>query len=170
MFENQQTTADEVQSETEHHELPTSEDVLDHPHAGIAEEGWSAPSPISDATSTFATLVVKRGGAETDIQFPICSPATIGRFDPGVGPIDVDLGAMPEGAYVSRKHAKIVCEDGVWKIRDLGSSNGTFILKDDFEKVTESEIQDGSEIALGNARFVFHLTDAAAACNSQPGG
>ena len=39
----------------------------------------------------------------------------------------------------------------------MGSSNGTFILVDDFEKVEEAEITDGTEIALGNARFVFHV-------------
>jgi pSer/pThr/pTyr-binding forkhead associated (FHA) protein len=74
-----------------------------------------------------------------------------------VGPIDVDLGTLPEGSYVSRKHAKITHDDGLWKIEDLGSSNGTFILRDDFERVTEAELADGTEIALGNARFVFHL-------------
>jgi hypothetical protein len=135
--------------------VSVADPVPDHPHSGVAEEGWSAPEAC--ASNRFASLVVKRGGAETDIKFAICSPATIGRFDPAVGPIDVDLGSMPEGAYVSRKHAKIRCEDGVWKIEDLGSSNGTFILKDDFEKVSDSELEDGSEIALGNARFVFHL-------------
>lgn len=128
--------------------------VADHPHAGIAEEGWSQPE-----CSLTAKLVLKRGGTETDIEFPISSPAIIGRFDPAVGPIDVDLGELtPEGGYVSRKHAKVSCENGVWSIKDLGSSNGTFVLKDDFERVEECELADGVEFALGNARFVFHVT------------
>ncbi len=103
-------------------------------------------------------LVVKRNGAETDEVFVVNNPTTIGRFDPTVGPIDIDLAALPEGVYVSRKHAKIFEEDGVWKVKDLGSSNGTFILTSDFEKVDEAELSDGMEIALGNARFVFHLS------------
>lgn len=102
-------------------------------------------------------ITVKRGGVMTEEVFDFSPPAVIGRFDPSVGPIDIDLGALPEGAYVSRKHAKIACEDGVWKLVDLGSSNGTYLLRDDFEKIEEAEIQDGSEFALGNARFVFHL-------------
>jgi pSer/pThr/pTyr-binding forkhead associated (FHA) protein len=105
-----------------------------------------------------ATLVVKRNGAETEEVFPVNSPCVIGRFDPAVGPIDIDLASLPEGVYVSRKHAKLVQEDGAWKVVDLGSSNGTFVLGDDFEKVDEKEISDGTEIALGNARFVFHLS------------
>jgi len=127
--------------------------IADHPHAGVAEEGWSAPV----GGSHIAKLVVKRSGAETDVEFPVNPPCVIGRFDPAVGPIDIDLGSMPEGSYVSRKHAKISCEEGVWKISDMGSSNGTFVLRQDFEKVDETDLNDGDEIALGNARFVFHL-------------
>ena len=48
-------------------------------------------------------------------------------------------------------------DNGVWKLTDLGSSNGTFILRDDFERVEEVELADGDEIALGNARMVFKL-------------
>ena len=51
-------------------------------------------------------------------------------------------------------------EDGVWKIKDLGSSNGTYLLRDDFDRVEEGELTDGQEIALGNARFVFQLHPA----------
>ena len=115
----------------------------------------AVPEAASQAT---ARLVVKRSGAETSDEFPINPPAVIGRFDPSVGPVDIDLGSLPEGVYVSRKHAKITCEDGVWKIHDLGSSNGTFVLRSDFEKVDEAELADGQEFALGNARFVFHLS------------
>ncbi len=129
----------------------------DHPHSGITEEGWSAPP----ACATTARLVVKRGGAETDIAFPIFSPAIIGRFDPSIGPIDVDLASLPEGQYVSRKHAKLSCDGQAWSVQDLGSSNGTFVLKDDFERVETAELTDGQEIALGNARFVFHLDPVA---------
>jgi pSer/pThr/pTyr-binding forkhead associated (FHA) protein len=133
----------------------------EHPQTGIAAEGWSSPQedPVM-AAGTIAQLILKRHGAETDIVFPVNPPAVIGRFDPGVGPIDIDLGNLDESSYVSRKHAKIVCEDGSWKICDLGSSNGTFVLRDDFERVDECAIEDGTEIALGNARFVFRQFEA----------
>ena len=70
---------------------------------------------------------------------------------------DLDMVLVED--MVSRKHAKITCEDGVWKIADMGSSNGTFILRQDFEKVDEAELHDGDEIALGNARFVFRFVE-----------
>jgi pSer/pThr/pTyr-binding forkhead associated (FHA) protein len=103
-------------------------------------------------------LVVKRGGVETEDVFQVHSPCIIGRFDPSVGPIDFDLGSLPEGVYVSRKHARITQEDGEWKLTDLGSSNGTFVLSDDFERVEECALADGTEFALGNARFIFKLS------------
>lgn len=119
-------------------------------------ESNESPAPAGNG----ATLTIKRGGVETDEKFSFQAPAIIGRFDPTVGPIDVDLGSVPEAAYVSRKHARIDLEDGIWKITDLGSSNGTFILRADFERVEESELADGDEIALGNARLVFRVESA----------
>ena len=104
-----------------------------------------------------AKLILKRSGVETDEVFEFGSPATVGRFDPAVGPIDVDLGPLEEGVFVSRKHAKLTFADGVWRIEDLGSSNGTFVLRSDFEKVDSAELADGDEVAFGNARFVFRL-------------
>ena len=112
----------------------------------------------TEPVATGAKFIVKRNNAETEEVFDVVPPATIGRFDPSVGPVDIDLGSLPEGVYVSRKHAKITCEDGVWMIEDLGSSNGTFVLRDDFEKVEAAELSDGMDIALGNARFIFRLS------------
>ena len=121
-----------------------------------SDDGYAAPLT---PTALMAKLVLKRGGVETDIVFPVNPPAIIGRFDASVGPIDVDLGSLtPEGTYISRKHAKITATDGVFFLHDLGSSNGTFIPRNDFERIEEVELEDGMEIAFGNARFVFHLS------------
>jgi pSer/pThr/pTyr-binding forkhead associated (FHA) protein len=132
--------------------IETPEDLVETPDADVEPE----PAEI-EQTSTGATLTVKRGGAESDDVFTFQPPATIGRFDPTVGPIDVDLGNLPEAAYVSRRHARITLDGDVWKITDMGSSNGTFVLRDDFERVDQAELSDGDEIALGNARLVFRL-------------
>lgn len=161
-------TDDRIVNETIGHEQSEGEPIADRHHdVALAEpesddtavvEGEDVVGESDGVVTATARLIVKRSGAETDESFPIHPPAIIGRFDPAVGPIDVDLGPLPEGVYVSRKHAKIVFEADIWKIVDLGSSNGTFVLRDDFERVEEAEIEDGSEIALGNARFVFRLS------------
>lgn len=131
------------------------EEELTPDTAVVEDEPIEEVADLAEVTG--AVLIIKRGGVETDDRFPFQPPAIIGRFDPAVGPIDVDLGSIAEGVYVSRKHAKITLEDGVWKITDLGSANGTFLLRSDFERVEEAELADGDEIALGNARLVFKL-------------
>ncbi len=130
--------------------------------AESAEEAVDAGhmAPVM-AIPGLARLVLKRAGSETDTVFPVMAPAVVGRFDPTVGPIDVDLGALqPEGTYISRRHARILFEDGVFRVEDLGSSNGTFLLRDDFVKVENEELVDGQDIAFGNARFVFRIGEA----------
>src|SRR5437016_5617133 len=83
----------------------TEEPQADHPQAGVAVEGYSSPqADFPSHEASCGEIVLKRGGAPTDVKFPISPPAIIGRFDPAVGPIDVDLATVPEGSYVSRKH------------------------------------------------------------------
>lgn len=147
-------TEPEASGEPQPAEPPAGVPIFDEPEA----EAPAEPTDGEAVAEGTPRLVVKRNGAETDTVFFIHSPAVIGRFDPSVGPVDVDLAGLPEGAYVSRKHAKIDHDGTAWKIHDLGSSNGTFVLKDDFERVEEAELSDGQEFALGNARFVFHLS------------
>jgi len=116
----------------------------------------ASPSP-APATSGTAKLLLKRGGAPTGDVFSIGPNATIGRFDPESGPVDVDMANLPEAVYISRHHADILLRDGQWMVKDLGSRNGTFVKTDaGFDRVTgETPIQSGQEIAFGNARFEF---------------
>jgi hypothetical protein len=51
---------------------------------------------------------------------------------------------------VSRRHAELRIEGGVWMLRDLGSSNGTYV---NGRRVVEAEVVAGDEIALGACRF-----------------
>jgi hypothetical protein len=143
-----------------------TEDVMDAVEAkdetGESVSGEVAEAGVEDSDTVSGELnprlIVKRQGVETEEVFPFVAPATIGRFDPSVGPIDIDLGNIEEGGYVSRKHAKITEAEGIYSIHDLGSSNGVYLLRDDeFQRVTESELAEGDEIAFGNARFVFRM-------------
>lgn len=131
-------------------------DIADDAYEKVEEE-QATDEGMPEPQEPTGILILKRGGSETEEVFLFVPPATIGRFDPSVGPIDVDLGSIPEGAYVSRRHARIELRAGDWILVDLGSSNGTFKLGEtDFERVDgEVTLADGDEIALGNARFVF---------------
>ncbi|MCS6919717.1 MAG: FHA domain-containing protein [Fimbriimonadales bacterium] len=118
--------------------------------------------PVPSVTPAAARITLKRGGALTGDTFPINGRVVIGRFDPSTGPVDVDIGALPEAVYISRRHAEIWCDSsGQWYVKDLGSMNGTFVCaagQAQFHRVTgDHPISDGDEIALGNARFEFRI-------------
>jgi FHA domain/Domain of unknown function (DUF1707) len=51
---------------------------------------------------------------------------------------------------VSRRHAELRYEDGRWLMRDLGSSNGTYV---NGRLVTEAEVRAGDVIDLGGCRL-----------------
>ena len=119
-----------------------------------------APIPVGmGATGGAAKLILKRGGALTGDVFSIGPSATVGRFDPESGPVDVDMAQLPEAVYISRHHAEINLRDGQWMVKDLGSRNGTFVKNaSGFTRVTgETPVQSGDEVAFGNARFEFSL-------------
>src|SRR3954471_11141111 len=49
---------------------------------------------------------------------------------------------------VSRRHAELRVEDGRWLLRDLGSSNGTWV---NGRRVVEAEVRPGDLLHLGGA-------------------
>jgi predicted component of type VI protein secretion system len=91
------------------------------------------------------------------VYFPEDSPTTheflghtltVGRL----GDNEVQL----EEGSVSSRHAEIVVQDGTAVLRDLGSTNGTFLNR---EQVTgEHPLNEGDEIYFGSVRCVFMET------------
>ena len=58
----------------------------------------------------------------------------------------------------SRVHAVIVCEGGVWRLRNAANSrNGTFL---DGQRIDEARLFEGCRFAIGASQFVFHEGDA----------
>ncbi|GIW25142.1 FHA domain-containing protein [Meiothermus sp.] len=107
-----------------------------------------------------AKLVFKRFGALTNETIPLQGPRlVVGRFDASTGPVEIDLTGVPGAENISRRHAELFFE-GVWKVRDLGSTNGVFIKRAGEEAysprlVEPTELKDGDEIAFGNVILVF---------------
>lgn len=97
------------------------------------------------------------------------STLTVGRL--GDNDVQVDDGS------VSSRHAEIVAQDGSAVLRDLSSTNGTFL---NGEQITgEVAVNEGDEIYFGSVRSVFMEPVAAPveveaavadAPVSQPGG
>jgi len=79
-------------------------------------------------------------GREAGKEVPIEEGLTIGRT--------VDNGVVVVDAGVSRRHAQIRCEGGVYTLQDMGSANGT-ILND--QKVTGVEVLRSGDIIIVGA-------------------
>src|SRR4029453_8991134 len=55
---------------------------------------------------------------------------------------------------ISRQHAKLILREGQVRLRDLNSSNGTFV--NDTRVQSESAVADGDRIVLGETEMRFH--------------
>jgi pSer/pThr/pTyr-binding forkhead associated (FHA) protein len=56
-------------------------------------------------------------------------------------------------ASVSRHHATIENNNGSYRLRDLGSQNGTFVAG---ERIIEAPLGNGAAVRIGDAVFTFH--------------
>jgi hypothetical protein len=118
------------------------------PRPAAAPMPAAAPAGASVLTPSHArrAVLVAETGAEAGRRFAIAGGAVVGRLPE----CDISL----DDPSVSRRHARIGRQDGVWFIEDLGSTNGTRVGD---RAVTRSELADGDELRLGNIRLVFQL-------------
>jgi len=103
------------------------------------------------------TPVAELKDKEYDLLFELFPTITVGRSPENVV-------CIPD-SYISRFHAKIVYENGKFYIEDVGSTNGTYIYKQDkgvFEKIepnTRAEIGNGTLIRLGLTTIVKFVVE-----------
>lgn len=105
---------------------------------------------------TEAGLWLKRECAPTQLVLPLHSPETIvGRYSPSTGPVDMDLGGLPdmERVHIARRHARIWWQDEGWHIEPL-SNRPIFINRNPALQGAHA-LTTGDEVALGNVLFLF---------------
>lgn len=107
-----------------------------------------------------AVLVIERGDSPGTEFTLVNDESTIGRWDAdnGIFP-DVDLDAHDSDAKVSRRHARIVRNNGSYFIEDLGSTNGTYVNRG--RRLLPGNAQllnDGDEVIVGKTFLRFQLT------------
>jgi pSer/pThr/pTyr-binding forkhead associated (FHA) protein len=114
--------------------------------------GGSAPSRPSEESSLLelarseACLVVS-SGARRGAEFALRSAETsIGR-DPAA---DVSI----DEPAASRRHALIVRKRDGFYLRDLGSTNGTYLFG--LLRGQEKRLMEGDRFRIGRTEFVFH--------------
>ncbi len=61
--------------------------------------------------------------------------------------------AVSDNKAVSRRHAKIISSDGRFYIKDLESTNKTYV---NGQEIEEKELETGARIALANENFMFY--------------
>ena len=164
--ELQSTVAAPTNNATVDPPMPTSQplDETFVPETPVPEPtpAPTPPSPtphIPQPTETTARLIAKQPNAPIP-EFPLENNALIGIFDPDMGPVDIDLEDFVGNETVSRHHAEIYQEAEVWKIKDLGSTNGVFIkpmgqTRFGARITTPESLNPGDEVAIAKIRFVF---------------
>ncbi len=86
------------------------------------------------------------------------------------GPIPIDRGVSVFGKsstvdvnvdspYISRRHFQIRCQDGVFLITDLDSTNGTFLNGVRLNPHQERRLRDQDRIGLAGDQVVFRFLD-----------
>jgi pSer/pThr/pTyr-binding forkhead associated (FHA) protein len=156
-----------VNGERTTHRLLRSGDVV---HVGDCvlrfETNGDAPAP-GETRRARATLLDVHVPAEADAatgprlaihtpertwEVPLHDRLTIGR--------EPDNDVALDEPNVSRYHAVVERRDATCTVRDLNSSNGTWVGK---ARVARSVVQDGESFRIGSASFVLKLGGAATA-------
>jgi pSer/pThr/pTyr-binding forkhead associated (FHA) protein len=91
-------------------------------------------------------LVVKRG-PQTGSRFVLDRPLTRAGRHP-------DSEIFLDDITVSRRHAEVERTDEGYRVRDVGSLNGTYLNR---ERVEEAPLDNGDELQVGAFKLVFFL-------------
>jgi len=123
------------------------------PSAGVD----AAPQPLEEVEIPEGALglLVLEGGSRL---FPITSAAAvIGRYDPVTGTRpEIDLTQVDINRSVSRRHAKIVHQDGAFLLsEEVGALNGTHINSERLTSGQQSPLASGDKVAFGMVSLIF---------------
>ncbi len=64
--------------------------------------------------------------------------------------------AIAEDGYLSGSHFAVECDGAQCRIRDLGSSNGTFV---NGSRITEQVVREGDSVVAGGSTFRIHVDE-----------
>jgi pSer/pThr/pTyr-binding forkhead associated (FHA) protein len=134
------------------------------------------PAPVQEAPTERASAVEKEPVRETKqeivaspryclsqhngqhrITLPTNGEIVLGRFDAATHTTpDVDLSYDDRDSFaISRRHARIIGNEGRHEIEDMGSTNGTRVNGIRLNIGQRAELQPGDRISLGYCEFVY---------------
>ncbi|MDJ0557036.1 MAG: FHA domain-containing protein [Microcoleaceae cyanobacterium MO_207.B10] len=128
--------------------------------ANISPKNPTNPTLI---TNNIVKLIPKQVGAPVPEFIIDSNNVIIGKFDPNIGPVEIDLDGFYGDETVSSTHAEIAFENHQWQIKDIGSANGIYIKPTGQNRfgyrINKPEIlNSGDEIAIGKIRLLFLIT------------
>lgn len=134
-------------------------------HVPLAPNKQFTPERVVQLTSLYADLIVFQiANYEQPLLVKVSGDAvTIGRYSPGEKPPTVDLTPFNGSLMgVSRQHALITKEETGYKVKDLSSTNGTWLNEIKLTAQEPYPLQSGDILRLGqvNTSVYFRLTQA----------
>jgi len=132
---------------------PATSVAASTPSASLATAAAGSAPALALPSGKRVCVAVLAGPRQGEI-FPLERPrALIGRAG-GRASADIEV---PD-SEMSRAHALVECHGSRIVLRDLQSTNGTFVAE---ERIVECELEDRAEFRLGMTRFMVIVTDGA---------
>ena len=105
----------------------------------------AADQAAVDALPTDCALLIVQRGPSAGSRFLLDSEMTTAGRHPES---DIFL----DDVTVSRRHAEFTRAEGEFRVRDVGSLNGTYVNR---ERIDDSPLANGDEVQIGKFRLVF---------------
>ncbi len=116
--------------------------VPEEPSGDIGDEELGIK--LAELAEGTGVLVVKRG-PESGTKFVLDQETTrVGRHP------DSDI--FLDDVTVSRRHAEFARAGGEYRLRDVGSLNGTYVNR---ERIEDIVLKSGDEVQIGKFKLVF---------------
>lgn len=114
--------------------------------SGIGRPAPTARGAVVARTARLVLTSPARSGLEPGTVFQLAGPTTVGR--------DLTAGIVIADASISGAHAAIEPGPGGWSVRDLGSTNGTYLGRKQVH-ARASRLAPGASITFGSVTFRF---------------
>jgi len=116
--------------------------VPDEPSGDVGDEELGVA--VGELVEGTGVLVVKRG-PDSGSKYVLDQDVTrVGRHPES----DIFL----DDITVSRRHAEFLRTNGQYRLRDVGSLNGTYVNR---ERIEEAALSSGDEVQVGKFKLVF---------------
>ncbi len=140
------------------------------PEPAVTPEPAAAPEPVAasapEASASSSTqlqgsqAILFHVQTKTPIELPDnLSVVHLGKPG-GAVPPDIDVSGFPNSEIVSRVHADVRVEAGIYYLEDMGSSNGTYVNHIPLPPGNRHRLRAGDRIALGKedkVTFIFQI-------------